>query len=151
MNTSEGHLGKRSVALFQKLLNHALIIAERCVNHIYIFREAIESWYRERALEHLQERVAAWAPVVGDWPSRVSVGDARSRWGSCSPRGALRFSWRLVMATPDLLEYVVVHELVHLRVRDHSAKFWSEVARLLPDCKERRKRLRDFGRSSAEV
>jgi predicted metal-dependent hydrolase len=110
-------------------------------------RDALVAWYRERALEHVEERVAAWVPLVGCAPVRVSVGDARSRWGSCSQKGALRFSWRLVMAEPDLLEYVVVHELVHLRIKNHRAKFWSEVERLLPDCKERRARLRAFGRS----
>ena len=74
------------------------------------------------------------------------VRDQRQRWGSCAPDGTLRFNWRVVMLEPDLAEYVVVHELAHLKVSGHSAKYWALVSGLLPDAQQRRRRLRESGR-----
>ncbi len=76
---------------------------------------AVERWYRREARERLQEAVAREAPVLGVRPRRLSVRDPRTRWGSCSSDGALSFSWRLLLAPPAVLDYVVVHELCHLR------------------------------------
>ena len=106
---------------------------------------AVVRWYRMRAAEHLAERAEHWAKLAGWAPSKVLVRDQRQRWGSCSPDGVLRFNWRIVMATPALMDYVVVHELVHLRVKAHSPVFWAEVARLMPDFGLRRARLKEMG------
>ncbi len=110
-------------------------------------RPAIEGWYRRSAAEHVQARVAHFAPRVGRAPRSISIRAQRSRWGSCSARGALSFNWRLLQADPGILDYVVVHELCHLLVPDHSPRFWAEVARVLPDHAERRAALRRFGRA----
>jgi hypothetical protein len=75
------------------------------------------------------------------------IRNQRRRWGSCSADGTLRFNWRLVMAPPAIIEYVVVHELAHLRVPNHSPAFWAEVARFIPDYKARRTALRQLGPS----
>jgi predicted metal-dependent hydrolase len=99
----------------------------------------------ERAQAAFEVSVARWAPVVGKRPSRVLVRNQKRQWGSCAPDGTLRLNWRLVLLDPELLDYVVVHELAHLRVRNHSPKFWSAVAEVLPDFKDRRKRLRESG------
>ena len=82
------------------------------------------------------------------WPETpgVLVRDQRQRWGSCAPDGTLRFNWRVVMLKPDLVEYVVVHELAHLNVNNHSTEYWSLVSRFLPDVQQRRHRLREAGR-----
>ena len=104
-------------------------------------RAALTAWYRERAGEVFRDVVAKWASTAGLTPKAVLVRDQRRRWGSCGPDGTLRLNWRLVMAEPTVIEYVVVHELVHLRHRHHRAAFWDEAARLLPDFRERRKRL----------
>ena len=77
---------------------------------------------------------------------RVLVRDQRSRWGSCSSDGTLRFSWRLGMVAPDLIDSVVVHELAHLEVMNHSPAFWEVVLKAMPDARERRKRLNEVGR-----
>jgi predicted metal-dependent hydrolase len=77
--------------------------------------------------------------------SRIRIGDQRSRWGSCSPKGVLSFNWRLVLAPFETLDYVVVHELCHLRVPNHSRRFWSLVESLRPDWREERDWLREFG------
>lgn len=106
---------------------------------------ALVKWYREHAVERLGERTAHWAKVAGWQPSRVLVRDQRQRWGSCSPDGMLRFNWRIVMAAPTLIDYVVVHELVHLQVRTHSPAFWAEVGRLMPDYGIRRALLKEQG------
>ena len=77
---------------------------------------------------------------------RVLVRDQKTRWGSCSSDGTLRFNWRLAMLDPELVESVVVHELAHLDVMNHSPAFWKVVLRAMPDAKERGKRLREAGR-----
>ena len=73
--------------------------------------------------------------------TRVLVRDQRRRWGSCATDGTIRLNWRLIMLEPDLADYVICHELVHLRHRHHQASFWAEVAALIADHRERRKRL----------
>ena len=66
--------------------------------------------------------------------------------GSCAPGGTLRFNWRVVMLEPALVDYVIVHELAHLTVRNHSDDYWKLVSRIVPDAQERRRKLRDLGR-----
>ena len=78
-------------------------------------------------------------------PSRVLIRNQRKRWGSCSSDGSIRLNWRIVMAEAALIDYVVVHELAHLAVMDHSPRYWSVVERALPDYKARRKRLNEVG------
>ncbi len=74
--------------------------------------------------------------------SQISV-DSFPR--SCAPDGTIRFNWRVVMTEPSLIDYVVLHELLHLKIRDHRRDFWAEMAALMPDYKVRRARLREFG------
>jgi predicted metal-dependent hydrolase len=107
---------------------------------------AVVGWYRARAREHLAERAALWGKRVGYSATKVLVREQQTRWGSCSADGTLRFNWRLIMAAPELIDYVVVHELTHTRVRNHSAEFWAELAKTMPDHRSHRSRLRDFGR-----
>lgn len=107
---------------------------------------AFEHWYRERALTHLDRRSAVLAARLGVRPAGVLVRDQARRWGSCSPQGVLRFNWRLVMAPPKLIDYVIAHELAHLRSRTHGSEYWGHVAMLVPDHRERRSRLRQLGR-----
>ena len=110
-------------------------------------RKAVVQWYRQRASRLLPRTVGLWRKRMG-WPETpgVLVRDQRQRWGSCAPDGTLRFNWRVVMLKPDLVEYVVVHELAHLNVNNHSTEYWSLVSRFLPDVQQRRHRLREAGR-----
>ena len=111
-------------------------------------RRAVVQWYRIRATERLEQVVGRWWPRLGlGEVSQVLVRDQRRRWGSCAPDGTLRFNWRAVMLKPALIEYVVVHELAHLTHRDHSADFWGLVSRAMPDAQQRRRNLREAGRS----
>ena len=111
-------------------------------------QRAVVAWYRTRAAEQLAAGVDRWWSRLGKGEkSRILIRDHRSYWGSCSHDGTLRFNWRVVMLEPALIEYLVVHELAHLEVRNHSADFWNLVARFLPDAKQRRRRLREAGRA----
>ena len=106
------------------------------------------AWYRRRAVDVLAARVAHFAPLVGVAPPPIAVKDMRSRWGSCSAKGRVSLHWGLVLLEPALLDYVVVHELVHLLELNHRPAFWRGVERLVPDYLERRKRLRSEGARS---
>ena len=110
-------------------------------------RKAVVQWYRQRAAQRLPRTVELWRKRMG-WPETpgVLVRDQRQRWGSCAPDGTLRFNWRVVMVQPELAEYVVVHELFHLKVSSHSAEYWAQVSSLLPDAQQRRQRLREAGK-----
>ncbi|MBN2385624.1 MAG: M48 family metallopeptidase [Anaerolineales bacterium] len=103
-------------------------------------------WYRARAAEVISGRVAALAQETGFRVQKVRISSARTRWGSCSPLGTLSFTWRLVMAPLEIIDYVILHELVHLEIRNHSGAFWARVGELLPDYRTRRAWLRKNGR-----
>ena len=104
-------------------------------------RALIEHWYRGEASAHLPARIEHYAPRLGVRPSRVTIRGQRSRWGSCSTRGTVSLNWRLMMAPSSLADYVVVHELCHLRHMNHSPRFWAMVGTVVPDYRERRRRL----------
>jgi predicted metal-dependent hydrolase len=106
---------------------------------------AVERWYRREARARIGEAVGAEAARLGLRPGAVSIRDQRTRWGSCSSRGTLSFSWRLVVAPAAVLDYVVVHELCHLRAPNHSRAFWRLVEAARPGWQEQRRWLRDHG------
>ena len=111
-------------------------------------RCAVVRWYQARAAERLEAGVERWWPRLGRGArSRVLVRDQRRRWGSCSFDGTLRFNWRVMMLAPDLIDYIIAHELAHLTRRDHSPAFWALLSTEIPDVEERRKRLREAGRT----
>jgi predicted metal-dependent hydrolase len=104
-----------------------------------------ERWYREEARRILQERVTFFASEYDLQYRKIGITSARTRWGSCSADGSLNFSWRLIMAPMDAVDYVVVHELVHTVFHNHSKRFWDRVGTIMPDYIERRKLLRNNG------
>lgn len=97
---------------------------------------------RQRAGEVLPGRVAHWAAIMGLHPTGVKITSARTRFGSCSARNSLCFSLYLMQYPPEAIDYVVVHELAHIRHRNHGPDFYAEVARYLPDYRERMRLLR---------
>lgn len=108
-------------------------------------RAAFEAWYRERAARKLPSRVDRIARHLGVAPTAILIRDQRTRWASCAADGTLRFNWRALMASPALLDYVVVHELAHLQVRSHNAEYRAVVAQAIPDYRLRRRALREVG------
>ncbi len=106
---------------------------------------AQEKELRERAKSVLAQRTAYFARQVGVTYGRITVRDQKTRWGSCSQTGNLNFNFRLILAPPEVLDYVVVHELCHRRQMNHSAQFWQEVAQVLPDYRKRKAWLTENG------
>ena len=98
--------------------------------------ENVIEWMKRRARPVLREAVVRWSLTMGVEPQRVGVRDQTSRWGSCSSTGGVSFNWRLVMAPPDVLEYIVVHELAHLTEHNHSQRFWSIVEAHCPNYRD---------------
>ncbi|HMM55274.1 MAG TPA: SprT family zinc-dependent metalloprotease [Candidatus Desulfobacillus sp.] len=99
---------------------------------------------RERALALFRQRVAHFAAELALPPPAVALSSAQTRWGSCSAKGGIRLSWRLLHAAPALVDYVVAHEVAHLVEMNHSPRFWRLVERLHADCHVARAELRRF-------
>lgn len=108
-------------------------------------RKTFIDWYRAQAALEIQGRVELYAQQNGCAYTRFRITSAKTRWGSCGQHGSLNFSYRLVMAPIEIIDYVVVHELVHLRIKNHSKTFWGEVQKLMPDYHVQRKWLKDNG------
>ena len=107
--------------------------------------KVFKGWYAAQARKVIPERVKIYAVTHGFNFLRVNITSAQTRWGSCSPSGSLNFSWRLVMAPMQVIDYVVIHELVHLRQKNHSRHFWDEVKTMMPDYAQQVKWLKTNG------
>lgn len=105
----------------------------------------VAAFLKRQARDALADASDRYAAQLGLGYGKISLRDARSRWGSCSSEGNLMYSWRLIMAPPEVLDYVAAHEVAHLRHMDHSPRFWSVVEHLFPDHKSCQKWLRDHG------
>jgi predicted metal-dependent hydrolase len=106
-------------------------------------RNGLKRWYMEEAHKEIHARCMWFSMMTGYTPTSVRITDARQRWGSCTHRGGLNFSWRLIQAPLEIVDYVIVHELVHLKQPDHSKKFWTMVKEVVPDYERRRNWLRE--------
>ena len=100
-----------------------------------------EAECRRRAAEVIPQRVAHYAPLMGVTPTGIKITSARTRFGSCSGKNSLCFSWRLMLHPPEAVDYVVVHELAHIRHHNHSKDFWAFVESALPDYRDRQSLL----------
>lgn len=105
-------------------------------------RTALESYLRALATRELSARLTALAATHGLRVAAVSIRNQRSRWGSCSPSGGISLNWRLIQFPPDVADYVMLHELAHLRHLNHSSRFWKEVERMCPGYRDARAWLR---------
>lgn len=106
---------------------------------------AFAAWYRQKGQARIAARVAHLAPRVAVRPHAIDVRDLGFRWASCQPSGGLHFHWKCMMAPLTVIDYIVVHELCHLRHGDHSAAFWNEVDKAMPQYRERNEWLRKHG------
>lgn len=107
----------------------------------------LEKQYRKAAAEYFPKRVEFYIKQTGGSYNRISIRDQKTRWGSCSSNGSLNFNWRLMLAPPKVLDYVVVHELCHLSHMNHSKDFWNQVESIMPDYKIYRDWLKKNGSS----
>ncbi len=106
-------------------------------------RDAAQAWLMRQAKKLFTERLDHFAPQLGVRYAKLRLSSAGTRWGSASADGSIRLNWRLIHLKMEMVDYVVVHELSHLRHMDHSPRFWDVVASVLPDHAERRRALRD--------
>jgi len=107
-----------------------------------VARDLFRAWYVEKAKVLVPARVAGFAAILDYRPKKIRISDTRRRWASCSTSGTLSFCWRLILAPPEVIDYVIVHELVHMRQPDHSPRFWEKVGQAMPDYKKHREWLR---------
>ena len=105
----------------------------------------VQAWLKQHARDRLAQASDHYAQELGRSYARITLRDTRSRWGSCSAQRGLMYSWRLIMAPPEVLDYVAAHEVAHLQEMNHSAAFWAVVARLCPDYETPRRWLRENG------
>jgi len=108
-------------------------------------QEILSNWYIKQAKTIIPKRVRFWAEQMGESFGKITIKNQKKRWGSCSSARNLNFNYRLVMAPQEVMDYVVVHELCHLRQMNHSAAFWKEVEMVLPDYKVHKKWLERNG------
>ena len=99
----------------------------------------------KKAQEVFSQRVAYYSSKANSPYKRIRISQARSRWGSCGAKGNLNFSWRLIMAPLEVIDYVVAHEVAHLKIKNHSKHFWLWVEQLFPDYRQQRKWLKTNG------
>ncbi len=123
--------------------NGAILVSGR-VEHV---SRRLLDFFKHQARELFAARALEYAARLGTRPQRITVRDTRSRWGSCTTRGALCFSWRLIFAPDYVRDYVVAHEVAHLKEMNHSPRFWAHVKILSPDMARARQWLRDHGRT----
>ncbi len=133
-------------------LRYADIRAIRLGDSLYVpackrarVRDELAAWYQAQAARTIRSRVKFFAKKMGVLPTRIRISKAQTRWGSCGSGNTLNFNWRLVMAPPFVLDYVVVHELAHVERKHHAQCFWKAVAEILPDYRQTRAWLRTFG------
>ena len=113
--------------------------------YVHRAKDLFTEWYAEAARKYIEGRVRHYSGVFKLYPGRVRIGSARSRWGSCSSGNHLSFTWRLVMAPGPVIDYVVAHELAHIKEKNHSNRFWNLLERAVPDYGTHRLWLRKKG------
>lgn len=114
-------------------------------------RDVFEKALREKARHVFSERLAQYAPQLGFTPPPLRISAARTRWGSCSQHGGISLNWRLILMPLQVVDYVVCHELAHLREMNHSSRFWSVVQQLCPDWQTHRRELRQRARHLPQI
>ncbi len=108
-------------------------------------KEIFIKWYKKQAYKNFSERIAIYSKISGINYDKLKITNARKRWGSCSSNGNLNFTWRLIMAPLQVIDYVIVHELVHIKERNHSKNFWNKVRIILPYYETQKKWLKKNG------
>lgn len=118
-------------------------------------RKLVEAALRRMARKVLAARTEHFSQIMGVKPTKIRIADQRTRWGSCSTLGTISYNWRLIMTPPDVLDYIVIHELAHLKHMDHSPEFWDFVKLHRPNYREQEQWLDEIGpalvRRSSEI
>lgn len=115
--------------------------------HSENIRQALTRWMKSRTREHAEQMIAKHAPRFALFPRGLRIKTQKSRWGSCGPKNDINLNWLLMLTPPEVFEYVVVHELCHIKHKNHSQDFWRLVAEHLPDYANQRRWLKQHGAS----
>lgn len=134
---------ERKTTNFTEKPHHILVIKGNTRSKLVVKR-LIKSWIRKRAEELLPDRLGLISQRIGIYANGLTIRDQRTRWGSCSRQNTISLNQKLVLLPPELVEYVLIHELCHTQVHSHSKKFWKHVEYYLPDYLARRKLLREY-------
>lgn len=110
-----------------------------------IIRELIVKFYRIEAERLLKERTFYYSKIIGVNPNKITIKDQKTIWGSCSSKKNINYSYRIIMAPVDIIDYIVVHELCHLIHMNHSKEYWKSVESILPDYRDRKQWLKLYG------
>ncbi|MCY6355370.1 M48 family metallopeptidase [Clostridium sp. ZS2-4] len=110
-----------------------------------VIKEAMEQWYREKALRKVKERIKYYQHMFSKKPLDIKVKEQKKRWGSCTHNNELLFNWKIIMAPSYVLDYIIVHEMCHMCYKNHSQEFWNMVASILPDYEMRKEWLKNNG------
>jgi predicted metal-dependent hydrolase len=124
---------------------HLILSARARVNDEVQIRQLLSRWYQQQALAILTRKTTALTAAVGLVCSQVSIKATRSKWGHCTSRGAIQYNWQILLAPEPIVDYLVAHEVSHLRHQNHSADFWSLVASICPTFKADRAWLKAQG------
>jgi len=141
-NPVELRFDAESRARLPALIGETLLISTSANQHAEAVRHKVLQWYKKQALPDFSRRIALFAAKLGVATPPIGLSSAQSRWGSCSSRGNIRLNWRLLQAPPHIINYVICHELAHLKEMNHSAKFWAIVESLFPDYRQAEKELK---------
>jgi len=109
-------------------------------------KELLTAWFLGKAKENFETKTNEYAELLGFMPKSIIVKTYKARWGSCSTKGDISYNWKLILSPPHIIDYVVVHELCHMKELNHSPNYWKWVESILPDHKARRRWLREHGR-----
>lgn len=107
-------------------------------------RDSVQGWMQKQARQLFEARIVHFAGQIGVRPTRWGLSSARTRWGSCGADGSIRLNWRLLHFPPDIVDYVVCHELAHLKELNHGPQFWTTVGELFPEYQRAREWLRNY-------
>jgi predicted metal-dependent hydrolase len=110
-------------------------------------RRLFTIWYKAQSRRVISQRVAYFSKQNKFSYKKIRISSARTRWGSCSSNGTLSFTWKLIMAPPEIIDYVVIHELVHTQIKNHSKKFWGKLGEILVDYKAQVQWLKQNGKN----
>ncbi|MCR4620729.1 MAG: M48 family metallopeptidase [Clostridiales bacterium] len=143
--------GERLPLFIKKAASGKVLLCDGCITVYSPTKEPakvktlLKGFLVKLSLEDIKSAIDRWAPSFNETYGRVTIREQRTRWGSCSAKRNLNFNWKLILAPHECLEYVVVHELTHLKVFNHSQAFWNEVGKRMPDYDIWRKWLKQHG------
>ena len=136
------HITQHSTSKAATFAQNKLLIAQQDPNNQTLTCRKVIAWYKKQALVDFSRRLEIFAAKLNVPTPPLTLSNAKSRWGSCNSRGEVRLNWRLLQAPPHIINYVICHELAHLKEMNHSTKFWAVVSSIFPEYKLAEKELK---------